>query len=389
MVTIFTPAFNRAYIIGRLYNSLLNQTNHNFEWIIIDDGSQDNLGNIVQEWIKQNPPFEIVYKYVANGGKHRAINIAAKMARGKAFFIIDSDDYITTNAVDFIEREFSKIENDEDFAGIAGLRKYYNQEKIIGGVPSFEQYVDATNLEREIYGLLGDKAEVYKTDIWRKYPLPEFTGENFLLEEITLNKIALDGLKLRWFNTVIYYCEYLKDGLTRNMFEKKVANPLGWAAQIESVRICGNYKLFAYDSYMFFEAMHKKYCRSEMCDLLKISRKEYDVFIRKWNTIIKSIEDKIKYTNSKSIAIYGVGRNAMRLKLYLEELGIGILYGIDRDAKNIESKYDLFTLEDTLPSIENVCITLQNTPPDLIKSIKSKLQSSYVWMLNETGNEVW
>lgn len=389
MVTIFTPVYNRAYIIERLYKSLLNQTSYNFEWIIVDDGSQDNLESMVNDWIAKEPPFDIIYKYVVNGGKHRAINIAAKLARGNAFFIVDSDDYVAKNAVEFIEREFSKIENDVSFAGIAGLRKYYNHADIIGGNPNFEHYIDATNLEREKYGLLGDKAEIYKTDVWKKYPLPEYEGETFLLEEVTLNRIALDGLKLRWYNTVIYYCEYLKDGLTRNMFERLVENPLGWAAQIKTVKLCGNNKQFAYDAYMFFEAMHKKYDKIEICELIKISKDEYDIFVNKWNRIISMIEEKIAYTNSTLIAIYGMGRNAKRLKLYLEELSIDIAYVIDRDAKNIDSKYDLYTLEEDIPPVENMCVTLQNPSKELFDSIKSKLKSSYVWLLKETDDEVW
>ena len=42
MVTVFTPTYNRRFIINELYQSLLNQTNNNFEWVGIDDGSIDD-----------------------------------------------------------------------------------------------------------------------------------------------------------------------------------------------------------------------------------------------------------------------------------------------------------------------------------------------------------
>lgn len=41
-ITIFTPTYNRAYIIRNLYNSLLKQTDKDFNWIVVDDGSSDN-----------------------------------------------------------------------------------------------------------------------------------------------------------------------------------------------------------------------------------------------------------------------------------------------------------------------------------------------------------
>ena len=42
MITIMTPTYNRAYILGNAYNSLRNQSSFDFEWIIVDDGSTDD-----------------------------------------------------------------------------------------------------------------------------------------------------------------------------------------------------------------------------------------------------------------------------------------------------------------------------------------------------------
>ena len=41
MVTVFTPTYNRAYIIDKLYNSLLAQTDKNFDGVGVDDGSNE------------------------------------------------------------------------------------------------------------------------------------------------------------------------------------------------------------------------------------------------------------------------------------------------------------------------------------------------------------
>ena len=75
MITVFTPTYNRAYTIDRLYRSLLLQTDNNFEWIVVDDGSTDNTQEYFAEILKKENPFSITYIKQENGGKHRAIKI--------------------------------------------------------------------------------------------------------------------------------------------------------------------------------------------------------------------------------------------------------------------------------------------------------------------------
>lgn len=212
-LTIFTPTYNRGYCLENLYKSLLRQRYHDFEWIIIDDDSIDNTEQIVQKWITT---CKINIKYIKqeHGGKHRAINKALEIAKGEYFFIVDSDDMITDNAVELIYNWIKGI-NNEKIAGVSGTRISQNG-KIWGGKPSMskEKYVDASNFEREKYNLLGDKAEIFKTEILKKYKFPEFENEYFVTEDVCYQEIAANGYKIRWYDEPIYISEYLEDGLT-------------------------------------------------------------------------------------------------------------------------------------------------------------------------------
>ena len=105
-ITVFTPAYNRGYIIEKLYRSLQNQTFRNFEWLIIDDGSSDNTSEKIQSFIQDNNDFPIIFEKVENGGKHRAINLGVQKARGELFFIVDSDDYLTNTSLEIVDQEF-------------------------------------------------------------------------------------------------------------------------------------------------------------------------------------------------------------------------------------------------------------------------------------------
>ena len=76
ILTVFTPAYNRAHTLVRTYESLLAQSCKDFVWLIIDDGSTDNTSELVSNWQNCKNGFEIRYIYKENGGMHTAHNTA-------------------------------------------------------------------------------------------------------------------------------------------------------------------------------------------------------------------------------------------------------------------------------------------------------------------------
>ena len=53
MLTIFTPTYNRAHTLERLYQSLCAQSVKDFEWLLVDDGSTDSTRYLVLSWMGQ------------------------------------------------------------------------------------------------------------------------------------------------------------------------------------------------------------------------------------------------------------------------------------------------------------------------------------------------
>ena len=215
LITVFTPTYNRRQLIEKLYQSLLAQSEKNFEWLVIDDGSTDETEKYFTDISSKKTPFPIRYIKQENGGKHRAINEGITKASGELFFIVDSDDHLTEKAIEKINQWMTTLDESHKWAGIAGLRGF-SRNKIIGQ-HNPKPYTDAQNSERRKYNLLGDKAEVYFTDVLKQHPFPEIPGENFISEEII--------------------CNYLEGGLTKdNAKDKK--NPQGrllWAkGQLET-----------------------------------------------------------------------------------------------------------------------------------------------------------
>ena len=221
-LTIFTPTYNRCYLLQKLYNSLKQQTSYDFEWIVVDDGSSDDTHKLMNSFIEERN-ISIQYFRQLNGGKHRAINKGVQLAKGELFFVVDSDDWLKPNAVEEVLRYYLPIKDNIAFAGICGLRYYPSGERVGGKFPF--TILDCTPLDfRYKYKIKGDMAEVFKTEILRKYPFPEIEGEKFCPEALVCNRIG-EKYKLRYFNSGIYICDYLPDGLTAKIVKVRMESP--------------------------------------------------------------------------------------------------------------------------------------------------------------------
>ena len=225
-ITVLTPAYNRRYIIDKLYDSLVSQTSKNFEWMIVDDGSEDDL----KEWIEQIKSYnkvELKYIYQKNGGKHRALNKGIANIESDLTFIVDSDDYLKPDAIETIENYYEKYKDDESLCGFSFLR-CFPDGKINGPLFKKEEYKSDYITCRLNGNIWGDKAEVYYTKCLKEYPFLEVPGEKFLVESYVWAQLALKYDMIH-VNKAIYVGNYLEDGLTSNMNKRKYESPIGYA----------------------------------------------------------------------------------------------------------------------------------------------------------------
>lgn len=224
-LTIFTPAYNRAYTLHLGYEALLRQTCQDFEWLIIDDGSTDNTRELVESWIAENK-IPIRYHHQENQGMHGAHNTAYKLITTELNTCIDSDDYMPDNAVEKIVKFWKEYGSDK-VAGIVGLDADFNG-KLIG--TSFEDNNLPIRLSRFYsHGGKGDKKLVYRTDIIAQYPeYPIFKGEKYVSLGYKYELIEQDYPVLS-LNEVLVNVEYRPDGSSMNMFRQYIKNPQGFA----------------------------------------------------------------------------------------------------------------------------------------------------------------
>lgn len=224
MLTVFTPAYNRAYTIHRTYESLCRQHNKGFIWLIIDDGSTDDTAALVKKWQQENDDFEIRYIYKENGGMHTAHNVAYENIDTELNVCIDSDDMLGDNAVEIIYSTWKTIRN-KRYAGIIGLDA------------DFSGVILGTKFDRQettLYGFYGrrgtgDKKIVYRTDVMRQYPEYPVFGEEKLVPLSYKYLLCDQEYTLFAINEVLCNVEYQTDGSTNNMWKQRVRNAKGFA----------------------------------------------------------------------------------------------------------------------------------------------------------------
>lgn len=223
LLTVVTPTYNRCDHLRKLYKSLENQICKDFKWLIVDDGSVDETKSFIKE-IKHDSSFPIGYIYKTNGGKHTALNLAIDNVNTELFFIVDSDDVLTPDAIQTICTDWEKYRS-YSLCGISYLRGY-DDAHAIGDLFPKNYLIDSFTDVRVRQHVLGDKAEVWVTRYLKKYRFPEYKGERFLVESWMWLQVS-DLADMLFVNKVIYLTEYLQGGLTQSGRKLRISCPRG------------------------------------------------------------------------------------------------------------------------------------------------------------------
>jgi glycosyltransferase involved in cell wall biosynthesis len=207
--TVFTPTYDRAHTLPRVYDSLRHQTFADFEWLIVDDGSRDGTRDLVARWRAENP-FRIRYVTQEHAGKHVAANRAVELARGELFLTLDSDDACVPDALERLKRHWDAIPAGERdrYAAVTGL--CVDQDGRLVGDRYPGDVLDSDPIELVYrYGVKGEKWGFTRTSILRHFPFPTANGMTFVPEGVVWDSIGLhyrtryvnEALRVYWIRT--------------------------------------------------------------------------------------------------------------------------------------------------------------------------------------------
>ena len=227
-LTVFTPAYNRADLLPRCFDSMKRQTNKNFIWMIIDDGSTDTTRSLVEGWMQEQLDFQIVYYYKENGGLHTAYNEAIAHIETELCVCIDSDDFMPDNAVGRI-LDFWQAHGSDQVAGIVGL-DYDLEGNMIGDPLPNQKTINLIDLLVGRYPIVnGDRTNVIRTELYKKYaPMKVFPGEkNFNPHYMHLQiSQEYDFLVL---NENLRFVDYQPGGMSASMWKQYRNSPRSFA----------------------------------------------------------------------------------------------------------------------------------------------------------------
>lgn len=226
-ITVFTPLYNRKDTLKRTYNSLVKQTNKDFLWLIIDDGSTDDPYSEIKKWMSVDNGFEIKYIYKENGGMHTAHNTAYAIIDTELNVCIDSDDYMPCDAIEKILKCWNESKT-KGYAGIIALDYNASSNKVIGkNLPDDKDSITLSGYYND--GGEGDKKLIYRTDIIKQTPpYPVFDGEKYVALAYKYYLID-EKYELKILNENVCMVDYQLDGSSTNMYRQYVRNPKGFA----------------------------------------------------------------------------------------------------------------------------------------------------------------
>ena len=380
MITIFTPAYNRAYIIEELYRSLQQQTDKNFEWVVIDDGSTDHTEQLFSRWTEQERGFQIRYYKRIHGGKHRAFNYAVNVARGRAVFDVGSDDLLTKDAVSKVRRALSACENDPSVCGVRFLLSH-KDGRMVSGAGGYTECLDVKYTELDKYGLTGDGPIIYRRDILAKFPFPEYEGEYFIPESPVQVSIALAGYKVRCYSDVIYKGDYLADGLTSNGHKLLEQNPKGWLAYICAICHCRPSRVTMYTfSDWLLSTLHGE-CRQYLRLFPELDGRISERLSEIYYEIAGNTNKWIAENGIQTLAVYGCGRYGKYFITMHRDIHVRLLYGIDSTKENAADLPVKVTGPDE--PVEQkagaVLVTLSRRDGQLMRRLKQEYRLAAFW----------
>ena len=224
MITVFTPTYNRAYCLKQCYESLCRQTNKEFIWLIIDDGSSDNTQSLVKEWQRKESDFIIKYVYKENGGLYSGYTTAFKFIDTELCVCVDSDDYLTDDAIEKILNKWS-VDGSDQYAGILGLDCLSNGT-IIGDPLPAQKTINLIDIAVGKYSFKnGDRKNVVRTNLYKEVvsfemiPGEKDFNPHFL--HLAISK-KYDFLVL---NEKLCVVNYQSDGMTSTVFKQYLRSP--------------------------------------------------------------------------------------------------------------------------------------------------------------------
>lgn len=276
-ITVFTPTYNRGHILERAYKSLLNQTCKNFEWVVVDDGSTDNTRVLIDNW-KKEADFTIVYIYQENKGRFAAFNNGKQYFNGELMAPLDSDDIFKDNCVQRLVETWESLgKKKKTTSGILAYMETPSGEILGTEFPKSIEYAELYLLPDK-YKVKGDKLQVVRSDLIKRFEYKVYEGEKFggdnilyfKINEIFPEYLLKEKLAIR---------EYLPDSITNNLLKYHLQSKRGMRDHYYDCLVHEHYNYLRIIKHVIGYIAYSKLINVNTIEIVKQSPKKALTFI--------------------------------------------------------------------------------------------------------------
>ena len=231
LLSIVVPVYNVENYLKKCVDSLLNQTNDNYEIIIVNDGSTDNSLKICEEYSK-NKKIKLYTK--KNGGLSSARNYGIDKASGEYIAFVDSDDWVTNDYVEKITDTINDNKNSDlityDIISINDGWQDGVTRKIYKNFDSMDKH----NFIQECFNPSFAWARVYKKELIEKIKFPK---ENYWYEDMATTPIVLAKSKnMKYIDKPLYYYRQRNTSITNSYMNPKTLGVIkAWDNSLKNI----------------------------------------------------------------------------------------------------------------------------------------------------------
>lgn len=265
-IAILTATYNHSNNISTLYKSLVNQTQKNFRWIIVNDGSKDNTENVIEGFLAEQL-INIEYITKNNSGKSSTLNLTFdRISDDEMVVIVDDDEELDSDAIEKLDVYYEKYYG-KGIGVIHFHRRNRLDMKIIAnyrvGSDLALDYISFKNSGKNADGYLAYFGYSLKDIRFPIYPKEKYVGPSVLVMR------CCETYRMIWAKEVIGTTEYLNDGITKQGRRLRIRNPLGMMKYCEcfqnsksSIKIRLKYSVMGYA----YKSLSKK-SKKELIDV--------------------------------------------------------------------------------------------------------------------------
>ena len=319
LISVIVPIYNVEKYVNKCVDSIMSQTYKNIEIILVDDGSTDKSGSIVEEYKNKDVRIKVIHK--ENGGLSDARNYGMKYSNGKYLLFIDSDDWIDNSMIEIIYRNLKEynadisicefIEEDEKGEKLS-YKKYDDKIHIFDSKDAIRELITQKYITNHAWNKL------YKKEVFNNVEYPK--GQ--LMEDVsTTYKLIENSNKVVYQNTSLYHYIQRSKSILGNINARRIND------QEKAFFERDEYLLKKYPEYKteieidYIMNIKTLYYLAIMCNEKSLyNSKKYKEYYKKTKKIYINLKDNIEDKDKKSMKLFYKSRFLYKIYVKLKKV---------------------------------------------------------------------